>query len=56
MFKLLHDHHLHWPELDVDLEIEVLEHPEQYPLRSKVPVVSVREQVKEYAGKTRKRR
>ena len=54
--QLLHDHHLHWPELDVDLEIDVLEHPEQYPLRSKVPVVSVREQVKEYAGKTRKRR
>ena len=33
--KLLHDLHLHWPELDVDLEIDNLENPEKYPLRSK---------------------
>ena len=30
--KLLHGHHLYWPELDIDLELESLEHPEQYPL------------------------
>ena len=30
--KLLHDHHLHWPDLDVDLDLESLEHPERYPL------------------------
>jgi hypothetical protein len=27
-----HGHHLHWPSLDVDLEIDSLEHPENYPL------------------------
>ncbi len=32
--QLLHGFHLYWPELDVDLEIDVLEHPEQYPLKS----------------------
>ncbi|HEV8239877.1 MAG TPA: DUF2442 domain-containing protein [Thermoanaerobaculia bacterium] len=31
-------HHLYWPELDVDLHIESIEHPEKYPLRSRVPV------------------
>lgn len=30
--QLLHGHHLHWPDLDVDLEIEALEHPERFPL------------------------
>lgn len=32
--QLLHGYHLYWPELDIDLEIDVLEHPEQYPLTS----------------------
>jgi hypothetical protein len=31
--QLLHDYHLYWPELDVDLEIDNLENPEKYPLR-----------------------
>ena len=34
--KLLHDFHLHWPELDVDLEIDNLENPGKYPLKSKI--------------------
>ena len=33
--QLLHGYHLYWPELDVDLEIDNLEHPEKYPLRFK---------------------
>jgi hypothetical protein len=33
--RLLHGFHLYWPELDVDLEIDNLENPEKYPLRSK---------------------
>ena len=33
--QLLHDHHLYWPELDVDLEIDNLENPEKYPLKWK---------------------
>ncbi len=30
--ELLHQHHLHWPDLDVDLELESLRSPERYPL------------------------
>jgi hypothetical protein len=25
-------HHLYWPELDVDLDLESIEHPERFPL------------------------
>ena len=27
--------HLYWPELDVDLGIETIEHPERFPLQAK---------------------
>jgi hypothetical protein len=27
-------HHLYWPELDVDLAVNSIEHPEKYPLVS----------------------
>lgn len=30
--QLLHDVHLYWPALDVDLSLGSLEHPEEYPL------------------------
>ncbi|MDQ8201170.1 DUF2442 domain-containing protein [Pelagicoccus enzymogenes] len=30
--ELLHGHHLHWPALDVDLELESLAVPTSYPL------------------------
>jgi hypothetical protein len=30
--QLIHEHHLYWHELDIDLEIDNLEHPEKYPL------------------------
>ncbi|MBI4358666.1 MAG: DUF2442 domain-containing protein [Candidatus Omnitrophica bacterium] len=30
--RFLRGGHLHWPDLDVDLELESLEHPERYPL------------------------
>jgi len=30
--ELIHGHHLHWPGLDVDLELESLSHPKNYPL------------------------
>ena len=33
--QLIHGLHLYWPELDVDLEIDNLENPEKYPLKSK---------------------
>ncbi len=35
---LIHDDHLYWPDLDVDLEIDVLQNPEKYPLLSKEKV------------------
>lgn len=28
--------HLYWPDLDVDLTVESIRHPEQYPLMSKI--------------------
>ncbi|MBF0500929.1 MAG: DUF2442 domain-containing protein [Candidatus Riflebacteria bacterium] len=31
---LLHDVHLYWPDLDIDLEIDNLENPGKYPLIS----------------------
>ncbi len=30
--QLLHETHLHWPDLDVDLDVDSLENPEAYPL------------------------
>jgi Domain of unknown function (DUF6429)/Protein of unknown function (DUF2442) len=34
--ELLSPQHLYWPDLDVDLELESILHPERYPLVSKV--------------------
>ncbi|MHC4183619.1 MAG: DUF2442 domain-containing protein [Planctomycetota bacterium] len=34
--QLLHGHHLYWADLDVDLEIDNLDNPEKYPLKSKI--------------------
>ena|ERR1035437_1181072 len=33
--EFLSGHHLHWPDLDVDLDLDSLEHPEKYPLTAK---------------------
>jgi hypothetical protein len=33
--RLLHSEHLYWPELDVDLAVDSIEHPERYPLVSR---------------------
>ena len=30
--QLLHEDHLYWPELDVDLDLDRIQHPEKYPL------------------------
>jgi len=27
--------HLYWPKLDIDLSLEIIEHPEKYPLKAK---------------------
>lgn len=34
--QLLHGHHLYRPDLDIDLEIDLLENPEKYPSKSKI--------------------
>ena len=31
--RLIHGHNLRWEDLDVDLALESLEHPNQYPLK-----------------------
>ena len=31
--QLLHEKHLHWPALDVDLDVDSLKNPEAYPLK-----------------------
>ena len=28
--------HLHWPDLDIDLSLNSIEHPERYPLKSRL--------------------
>lgn len=33
--ELHHHDHLHWPELDVDLDLDRIVHPEKYPLVAK---------------------
>ena len=33
----LQAHHLYWPDLDVDLTVESIEHPERFPLRFEAP-------------------
>jgi hypothetical protein len=35
-------HHLYWPDLDVDLAVESIEHPERFPLVSRAPSSSSR--------------
>ena len=34
--QLPQPHHLYWPDMDVDLTVESIEHPDRYPLVSKV--------------------
>ena len=29
--------HLYWPDIDVDLTLDSIEHPERYPLKARVP-------------------
>jgi len=33
--ELPQPHHLYWPDLDVDLAVESIEHPEKFPLIAK---------------------
>lgn len=33
--ELHHERHLHWPNLDVDLSLDIIQNPDRYPLISK---------------------
>ncbi len=33
--ELLSETHLYWPDLDVDLSLEMIEHPDRFPLLAK---------------------
>ncbi len=33
--QLLHEDHLYWPDIDVDLAVESIEQPEKFPLVAK---------------------
>jgi hypothetical protein len=33
--ELVSERHLHWPDLDIDLAVESIEHPERFPLVSR---------------------
>jgi hypothetical protein len=55
-------HHLYWPDLDIDLAVESLTHPERYPLVSQAqldkplqPTKAHRRTVKKRPGRTRLR-
>jgi len=40
--QLLHDRHLYWPSLDVDLSFGIIEHPEKYTISQESPTKSSR--------------
>jgi hypothetical protein len=40
--ELQSPNHLYWPDLDVDLSVESIDHPERFPLVSRVTTVTVR--------------
>lgn len=31
--EIFHGHHLHWPALDIDVDVDALCNPEKYPLQ-----------------------
>src|SRR2546428_8215331 len=50
-------HHLYWPDLDIDLAVDSLTHPDRYPLLSKGrPNAAVKEQRAAYRARRRGRR
>jgi hypothetical protein len=57
-------HHLYWPELDIDLAVESLDHPEKYPLisrarantRLKATAAAVKERRSAYTARRGRRR
>ena len=62
--ELLSPHHLYWPDLDVDLAVDSLDHPERYPLVSRAqpnkrlhPAAAIaKERRATYTSKAKRRR
>ena len=48
---LPHAGHLHWPQLDVDLAVESIDHPERFPLVSRIRPHSSRRPARRPDGK-----
>jgi hypothetical protein len=50
-----HPGHLHWPELDIDLSEESVEHPGRFPLVSRVRIDRTRRPSRKHARQPTKR-
>jgi hypothetical protein len=48
-------HHLYWPDLDIDLAVESIEHPEKFPLVSQAQPKRLQPTAARRAGKKGKR-
>ncbi len=53
--ELPNPHHLHWPDLDIDLAVDSLVHPERYPLVSQAQAGRPLQPVKARERPSRKR-
>lgn len=53
--QLPSEHHLYWPDLDIDLAVESIEHPERFPLVSQVQPVNRSQPTKARQRPSRKR-
>ncbi len=61
--KLPSAHHLYWPDLDVDIAVDSIEHPERYPLvskqrpgkRRKSIAIAIKERPAKYSRRRRRR-
>ena len=51
--RLPSPHHLYWPDLDVDLVVDSLEHPDRYPLISQAQPKRRRKPAATATGETR---
>jgi hypothetical protein len=49
-------HHLHWPDLDVDIAVDSIDHPEHFPLVSKVRSNLATQRTRRAPASPRKRR
>jgi len=48
-------HHLYWPDLDIDLAVDSIEHPEAYPLVSKAQTKKTLQSSSRAAGRGKPR-